>query len=49
MQAGNDFGSLGGSSDDDVGRGEPDFPPAPSELQYLIEPAIHYGREYKKL
>lgn len=27
--------------------GEPDLPPMPPELEYLLEPGIHYGRKYQ--
>jgi hypothetical protein len=54
MQPGDNPDSLGDRSDDDVVGDEPDsppmpdeFPPIPDELEYLVEPGIHYGRKYQ--
>jgi len=47
MQAGDNCGSPGDRSDGDLGQDEPDFPPIPEELKYLVEPAIQYGRRYQ--
>lgn len=37
----------GNQSDTTLHPDEPTFPPAPEQLQYLIVPAIHYGRKYR--
>ncbi len=38
---------LGDRPDDNLSAGDADFPPIPEELEYLLEPGIHYGRNYK--
>ena len=40
-------GSPGDKSDCDLGHDEPVIPPIPEELEYLIDPAIEYGRKYQ--
>lgn len=54
MQAGDNPGSADDSWGKDVVRGERElapmlheFPAIPQELEYLIEPAIHYGKKYR--
>lgn len=44
MQAGDNPGSPGDRSHGDLGRDEPHFPPVPKDLEYLVEPAIQYGK-----
>ena len=40
-------GSPGGGSPDHLCGDEIAFPPLPEELEYLLEPGIHYGRKYQ--
>jgi hypothetical protein len=47
MQTDDDAGSLRDGSCDGVVHDRPAWPPVPTELAYLIEPAIDYGRKYR--
>jgi len=47
MHPGDSPDTLGNGSDDNVVRNEPEFPPIPKELEYLIEPGTYYGRKYR--
>lgn len=47
MRAGDDPDSLGDTPGDSLLGDDIAFPPLPEELEYLLEPGIHYGRKYK--
>jgi hypothetical protein len=47
MQPHDNSEGLGDRPHDDLRAGDADFPPIPEELEYLIEPGIHYGRKYE--
>lgn len=47
MPAGKDPDSLGDAPGESLLGDEIAFPPLPEELEYLLEPAIRYGRKYQ--
>jgi hypothetical protein len=47
MEISNNSDSLDDRTDNVVDRDVFDLPPIPDELEYLVEPGIHYGRKYQ--